>query len=474
MVALLWGDGHCEAAIRLEQIWNRLARRYSFTLRCAYPMTCFGSSDHDEFFSRICAEHTHVESTDDISSLDPEDERLRMVSALQQKADSLRKMVKARRREVSRRKAAEEKLRRSEEFARKVLESSIDCVTVLDLEGRLEYISPPGQRALEIEDAAPFLGRRWAELWQPEDRQRAEAAVAAAHAGGVGSFQADCPTLTGTPKSWDVKITPALDSEGRIERLIAVSRDITELRRAQAAVLQAEKLAATGRLAATIAHEINNPLEAVTNCIYLVRTTDGLPEGVRQHLELADRELARVAQIAQQTLGFYRDSSKEQWLRVSDVIHDIVRLYEHRLRSRQLTIEVAAESDAKIYMKQGDLKQALSNLLVNAIDASNPGGRLRLHLQQTTNPTNGVEPGVRITLADNGAGIAPEVQRHIFEPFFTTKADTGTGIGLWVTRSLIEKRGGYLRFRSRQGDHAGTVMSFFLPVTHEHMAGASL
>ena len=472
MVALLWADGQCEAAIRLEQIWNRLARRYSFSLRCAYPMECFGEAAHDGFFNRICAEHSHVEPTEYYTSIRNEEERLRMVSALQQKAETLQEAVKEREQEVVRRKVAEEKLRRSEEFAQKMVECSVDCVKVLDLEGRMEYMSRPGQRALEIEDIGPFLGRSWVDFWKPEDRQRAEAAVATAKAGGVGSFQGDCPTLAGAPRSWDVRITPALDLEGRIERLIAISRDITELKRAQTAVLQAEKLAATGRLAATIAHEINNPLEAVTNCIYLARTSPDLPEGVCQHLEIADRELARVAQIAQQTLGFYRDNSRQQWIGVSDLVHDIVRLYERRLRFKRLTMEVAVDSDVKIYMKQGELKQALSNLLVNAIDASNEGGRLRLRLHRTKNWISGMQSGVRITLADNGAGIAAEAQRHIFEPFFTTKADVGTGIGLWVTKNLIEKQGGYLRFRSRQGERAGTVMSFFLPLVHGQMPEA--
>jgi PAS domain S-box-containing protein len=178
-------------------------------------------------------------------------------------------VVEEREREVKRRKDIEVKLQRSEEFAKLVVENSIDCVKVLDLDGRLEYMSPPGQKALEIQDVNQLLGRRWTDFWSEEDRPRAEAALKAAKAGGVGSFQGDCATLGGTPKSWDVKITPALDKGGKIERLIAISRDITELRRAQMAVLQAEKLAATGRLAASIAHEINNPLEAVTNFIYL-------------------------------------------------------------------------------------------------------------------------------------------------------------------------------------------------------------
>jgi PAS domain S-box-containing protein len=248
-------------------------------------MGCFGQEAHDGPFRQMCAEHSHVIPSESYTSLS-NDERLRMVSSLQQKAQTLQAVVEEREREIAQRKQVEEQLRRTEQFAQTVVESSIDCVKVLDLEGRLEYMSLPGQRALGIEDMSQFIGRRWVDFWKEEDRGRAEAAVNAARVGGVGSFQGDCLTMGGIPKSWDVKLTPALDKDGKIERLIAVSRDITELKCAQMAVMQAEKLAATGRLAATIAHEINNPLEAVTNYIYLAKTSKGVPEEVCRQLEI--------------------------------------------------------------------------------------------------------------------------------------------------------------------------------------------
>ena len=466
MVALLWAEGNCEAAIRLEQLWNDLGRRHSFSLRCAYPMKCFGEEAQYDRFRQICAEHDHVIPTESYSSLHSEDERLRMVSSLQQKAQALQAVVAQREREIAQRRRVEDKLRRSEEFAAKVVESSVDCVQVLDLLGRLEYMSLPGQRALEIADIGQLLGRRWVEFWSEEDQARAEEAVAAAASGGVGSFRGDCVTLGGTQKSWDVKITPALDKDGKIERLIAVSRDITELKCTQAALMQAEKLAATGRLAATIAHEINNPLEAVTNFIYLAKTSEGVPEDVRRKLDIADQELARVAQIAQQTLGFYRDNSNDKWIGIAELISEVMIIFERRLRYRRLEMDAFVNPELKVYGKQGELKQAISNLIANAIDASREGGKLWLRARTSRNWTNGMEGGVRLTLADNGSGMAPEVQRRLFVPFFTTKMDVGTGIGLWVTKTLIEKQGGYMRFRSRQGMRSGTVMSFFLPLSH--------
>lgn len=475
MVAILWAESNREGAIELEQLWNGLVSTHNFSLRCAYPVNIFSSETRPELFRQMCAEHSAVVPTERYMSLGDAD-RLRMVSSLEQTASTVEAVVEEREREIAQRKQVEEKLRRSEEFARNVLEGSVDCIKVLDLEGRLEYMSPPGQRSLEIENIDEYLGRSWVEFWNDEDKPRAEEALAIARSGGVGCFQGDCCTQRGTNKSWDVRITPAADSKGRIERLVAVSRDVTELRSAQHAAFQAEKLAAAGRLAATIAHEINNPLEAVTNFIYLAMTAKGLPPEVLRHLEIADRELARVAQIAQQTLGFYRDNSKSRWFGVSDLFQDVMIVYERKFAYKQLATEIAVDPELKIFGKLGELRQALSNLIANAIDASKSGGKLWLRAHPTRNWTNGLEPGVRITLADNGAGIAPEVKQRVFVPFFTTKADFGTGIGLWATKCLIEQHGGHMRFRSRQGEKSGTVMSLFLPSArdhHAHIAGGS-
>lgn len=469
MVALLWAEGKREAAVHLEQLWNEMSRLYRFSLRCAYPLGCFGTQEgaqseaHKAWFEQVCAAHSKVIPAESFTSLGSEDERMRMVSSLQQQAQNLQAALDERVHEVEQRRLTEEKLRRSEEFAKNIVESSIDCVKVLDLAGRLEYMSPLGQKALEIEDIGPHLGRNWVEFWKQEDRPKAEAALAAARSGRVGSFHGDCLTASGAEKSWDVKITAARGPNGEIERLIAISRDITELRQAQKAAMQAEKLAAAGRLAATIAHEINNPLEAVTNFIFLAMTSKGIPEDVYKHLEIADRELARVAQIAQQTLGFYKDNSKHRWVWVAELIRDVMLIYERKLKYKNLETVVSVDAELKVYSKAGELKQAVSNLVANAIDASNHGGKLWLRAQPAKNWTNGMEDGIRVTLADNGTGMTPEVKQRIFVPFFTTKTDVGTGIGLWVTKCLVEQQGGYMRFRSRQGEKSGTVMSFYVP-----------
>jgi PAS domain S-box-containing protein len=463
MVALLWKQGKNEAAIEVEKLCAELAQRNSMTLHCAHPLGAFTTEAQIEPFRRVCAEHRHVFPAESYTSLEDEDDRLRMVSSLQQRASVVQRAVLERERETVQRKEAEARLRCAEQFAKNVVESSVDCVKILGLDGRLDSVSQPGLKAFAMRETRQARGQRWADFWNEEDRGRAEAAVADAKTGRVGTFQGDRPSQGGALKSWDVRITPVRDADGKVERLVAVSRDVTELRNAQHRAVQAEKVASAGRMAATIAHEINNPLEAVTNLIYLAKTTPGVPNEVCRHLDIADRELARVAQIAKQTLGFYKDTSTRRGLDGEELVEDVLVVYERKLRSKRIETSVSIEPRIKIYGKPGELKQALSNLIANAIDASLPGGKIWLHVHQARNWINEPELGTRITVADNGTGMSAEVKRRIFVPFFTTKSNAGTGIGLWVTKCLIEQQGGYLRFRSRQEQKSGTVMSFFVP-----------
>jgi signal transduction histidine kinase len=462
MVSILWKEGRYEAAIELEKLWERLAFRHGFSLRCAYPIGLFSDQAQYDLFRRVCAAHHQVIPAESYTALDDENDRHRMISSLQQKAWTMQAVMKGREEEIARLKSVEARLQRCEEFARCLIEGSDDCIKVLDLEGRVEYMSPPGLRALEIDNQMSLLGRRWVEFWDPAYRPRAQEAVDAARAGGVGSFTGECSTPSGLRKWWNVKITPALDPEGHVERLIAISRNVTELRIAQQAAMESERQAISGRMAATIAHEINNPLEAVTNFIFLAMSAEGLPNDAARYLELADRELARAAQITRQMLAFYRGGSKPRWVRISDVLHDLVTMYSRKLLNKQLTTSIVAHPALEVFAKEGELRQVLLNLTSNAVDASKPNGKIWFRAHRTAN-WNGQGDGLRITIADNGSGMSPEVQRRIFAPFFTTKGGAGTGIGLWITKCLVEQQGGYMHFRSRQGKKPGTVMSLFLP-----------
>ncbi|MBS1814467.1 MAG: MEDS domain-containing protein [Acidobacteria bacterium] len=455
MVALLLTAEKRDAALKLEKMWNELARQNTFHLLCAYPMRAFSRREDAAFFGEICAEHTHVAPCESYSGIADESQKLLAISELQQKAHTLET-------ELARREKAEAALRKSEEFAQRIVESSVDCIKVLDTEGRIIYMSPPGQRALDIADVNEILTRPWADFWDDADRARAWAAVETAKAGGVGRFEGPL-TIKGAVTWWDVKITPMLHVDGSVDRLLAISRENTELRLAHTALMQSEKLAMVGKLAATVAHEINNPLEAVTNFVYLARMSPGLPEEVGRGLEIADQELARVAAIAQQTLGFYRDTSNPQNIPLAELMRSVISVYDRKLKSKKLQMELQLDETVSILARKGDLKQVLCNLLTNAIDAASLNGRIVLRVRRSHHRQSNAQ-GVRITMADNGMGMDTETRKKAFAAFFTTKAEIGTGIGLWVTKNLLERDGGSIACRSRKGERSGTVMSIYLPL----------
>ncbi len=247
--------------------------------------------------------------------------------------------------------------------------------------------------------------------------------------------------------------------------MIGTVQDITLRKTQESALRQSEKLAATGRLAATIAHEINNPLEAVTNLIYLVKTDPTVPPVAQHLLETADQELARVAQIAQQTLGFYRDTTRPVEIDLEDLLENVLALFQRKLMYKKIDYTLDLEPNLRVYGLQGELRQVFSNLVVNAIDASLHG---RITIRGRHRTINGV-PGVSVLVCDEGSGIPAAIRERLFSPFFTTKQSVGTGLGLWVTRGILEKQGGSIRFRSNSTGPTGTIFRVFLRITPENL-----
>ena len=228
-----------------------------------------------------------------------------------------------------------------------------------------------------------------------------------------------------------------------------------------------EKLAATGRLAASIAHEINNPLEAVTNCLFLIGSGQ-LDAKSREYLRIAEQELDRVTHITTQTLRFYRQSTKPVESNVNDLLDSVIALYEPRLRGYSIAIKRRYKAVPLLHAYEGEIRQVLANFIGNAIDAMHRnGGRLMLRSAAGHDPRTGTE-GVYVTVADTGCGMDAATRSRIFEPFFSTKGTTGTGLGLWVSQTIIDKHAGRIRIRSRvqQRPHAagGTVFRIFLPL----------
>ena len=329
MVTILWSRGNFEDALRLEQVWNELSHIYSFNLHCSYPLKGFEQNEHSEAFLNICAEHSHVLPTEDYTALAREEDRLRHVSLLQQRA------------------------------------------------------------------------------------QVADAEAAA--------------------------------------RL-----------RLEEALRHSEKLAATGRLAASIAHELNNPLEAISNAIYLARTS---PQSeITQYLKVADEELARVAQITRQTLGFYRETASPSFVKISTLIEELLALYGRKLEAKNLTIHKQYREELEVWGQEGELRQVFANQIANAIYATPTNGSLTIRIRRSKSWSNGQHPGTAVSLVDTGSGIPPEALSKIFNPFFTTKQDVGNGLGLWITRDIVTRHGGSIRVRSndRPGT-SGTIFTTFLP-----------
>jgi PAS domain S-box-containing protein len=288
----------------------------------------------------------------------------------------------------------------------------------------------------------------------------------------------------GTEVCIDDSGAPIHDSDGQMIGVVLVFRDITERRMSEEALMRAEKLAAAGRLAATVAHEVNNPLEALTNLIYIAQHSQDFRE-IRQLLKQADSEVGRIAHITRQALGFYRETSTAAYFKPAAIVREVTDFYTARAITLGVTFIVNAKTEREVLGSAGELRQILSNLLANSLDACAKGATIRVQANPAIDPRNPARPGVRITIADTGLGIPPEHLESIFEPFFTTKKDTGTGLGLWVSRELVAKHGGSLRVRSRVSEPlCGTVFSIFLPeqgsmqtippITASHRAPARL
>jgi signal transduction histidine kinase len=243
--------------------------------------------------------------------------------------------------------------------------------------------------------------------------------------------------------------------------------EATERKRAEDALRKTEKLAAAGRLAASIAHEINNPLEAVTNLLYLLRHQPSLDAMAISYADLAQHEISRVAEMTQQTLRFYRQSTSPGVANVAELLDSVVTLYKGRLLGLQIEVSHRVGPDVDLYCFSGELRQLFANLIGNAIDAMAHGGHLWLAVRRSRSWVDGT-PGIRLFVADNGCGMTQATRLRIFEPFFTTKETTGTGLGLWVSSEIIAKHKATVRVASRPPDGAsgkksGTVFMLFFP-----------
>jgi len=273
------------------------------------------------------------------------------------------------------------------------------------------------------------IGLPVAQLSPPERRDEVERNLERLNRGGhVASYRTERMRKDGTRWPALLSVSSLRNARGEIVGTSAIARDISAEKKSEEAIRRSEKLATAGRLAASMAHEINNPLEAVVNLLYLARHDS---RHAAKYLIQAEQEVGRVARLAQQALGFVRDASSLGSMDPAAIMDEILQLYSRKLEGRQIRVTRRYRGPCQISGYSGELRQLLANLLVNAVDAMADGGSLQVRVAAGRDWSTGIE-GVRITVADNGSGIPSDHLRQIFEPFYTTKKDTGTGLGLWL------------------------------------------
>jgi PAS domain S-box-containing protein len=369
-------------------------------------------------------------------------------------------------------KAAEQAVQESEERFRITFNQAAVGMAHCGLDGTLLMANQKLSDILgyPVED---IFGKRFHSFTHGEDLPASVEKLESMLAGKCNSYRVENRYVRKDGSLIWGQVTSALvrDERGAPKYIIAVIEDITERRRAEEALRNSEKLAATGRLAASIAHEINNPLEAVTNLLYLLERNKSLDETAKGYARMAQEEITRVAHIARQTLGFYRDSADFEMVPISEVVNDVLGLYDRKIRNAEVAV-VRELAEVTVEGMPGQLRQMLSNLVANALDAIGSKGKLHVRVRRTRSWTGRGTRGVRISVGDNGGGISRENRKSVFEPFFTTKGAKGTGLGLWVTRGMIEKHAGKIGvWSSAIPGRSGTVFSIFLPLRQKRGAG---
>jgi two-component system, NtrC family, sensor kinase len=261
----------------------------------------------------------------------------------------------------------------------------------------------------------------------------------------------------------------------REERARAVQLRLQhDIHRAANVMQENQRLLTIGRLAGSIAHEINNPLESVMNLLFLMNATAGLAPDQREYLTRAQAELSRAVEISKQTLTFYREAPFPVPVNVSALLEDVLGLFARKISEKNLQVVREFRSAQTILVLPGEIRQVFCNLIGNAIDANIGGGKLCLRVRRSRAWRDSGVVGLRVIIADSGSGMTAEVRRRIGEPFFTTKGETGTGLGLWISLSIIHRYGGHVALRSTTGRNHGTVFSVFLPTNLRTLGVPSL
>jgi PAS domain S-box-containing protein len=336
---------------------------------------------------------------------------------------------------------------------------------VLDPGGRVNDCNP-AFAAIVGQTPSEVLQRELLSFVHPHDRERFQGELHSLLAGETPAFVAEVRYARRDHTTVVVRNSVSLvrDKSGQPAQIVCLLEDITLLRLAEQALIQNEKLAAVGRLSASIAHEMNNPLESIVNLLFLISNSHDLTE-MQKFANLAQQEMKRVAQISTQTLRFYRQQAVPAPLQLTEVIDSVLVLFEGRLRNRNVqVIKRYLDGSQPAIAHSGELRQVFVNLIANALDAMDDRGTLRIDVRPSRSWLDPEVCGVRVIVCDSGSGIPHSLLKKVFEPFVSTKENHGTGLGLWISNEIIRRHGGFLRVRSAvEGSRRGTAMSVFLP-----------
>jgi PAS domain S-box-containing protein len=360
-------------------------------------------------------------------------------------------------------------LAESRERFQTTLNSLGDAVIATDADGDVRYINPVAQqltgwdghsraRGLPLRQVARLIDERSREpLTDPvETVRRAEKAVSV-------SNHILLVSQSGTEYPIEMNAAPILES-GALSGIVLVFRDVTQRRMTEQTLQASDRLTQAGRLAATIAHEIRNPLDTVSNLLFLLRQDTYSKPETRQYIDMASEELTRITQITGQLLTFHREAQSPVQVDLVKVLESVLTLYAPQIQMSGVKVTKRFETHRSVRGFPGELRQVFANLVSNAIHSMPNGGRLLLHVYESSLASDSQRKGVRVTVFDNGVGIPPEVASKLFAPFYTTKGEGGTGLGLWVTRGIIEKHEGTIHFISTvRPSRSGTAFSVFLP-----------
>jgi PAS domain S-box-containing protein len=342
-----------------------------------------------------------------------------------------------------------------------IVESSDDVIVSKDLNGIITSWNAAATRVFEY-SPEEVIGTSILRLIPEHLHSDEKTIIESIRAGRrVEHFETVRRTKSGRLIDVSLTVSPVRDEEGQVIGASKILRDITARRQLEKSLLQAEKIAATGRMAATIAHEINNPLEAVVNLLYLLRPMVSDPGGIA-YLDSVESELARISHIAKQTLGYYRENASASRTSLSELVSHAITIYEPRCKAARIAIRKSLESSRKVMMRRGEMMQVISNLISNSIYAMPAGGTLSLSVKDTESPAGGIVLAIR----DEGIGIAADALPRVFEAFYTSRSTVGTGIGLFVAKQFVEGHGGRIEIESEtDGENHGTTVRVILPIS---------